>query len=673
MFVEEEQLRLTRFESFCKKAHRILKLRCPKFLRKRLKDPIYLSGIKVTEDEVFSFTILAFLASLAIFIPISLVDFPSSIIFMIFPPFVAYNVFTYPIFYSDVIRIRAGNETVSIILYMVTYLSLNPVYEKAIQFAASRCHGPLGNDLKKVVWDVQSGKYTNIKDALAVYSRKWTLWNEEFVNCLIMLQLIEVQATESGRNEILMNVTSRIMNSTYLKMEKYAFDLKMPSMLLLLFGITLPLMGLVMFPMVSIFLTKSVNPLYIAIGYTVILPFFLWWFLYRMVSKRPATYSHSEKLEEVEPSKYIVIKKLRLRLLIIPTGILLGFLVMIPGLMYYLDLYSNYHYIFSTNPPNEAQKIWEDYCLERYEPEYIVRDTTKAMFVIWGLAIPIIFSTYFRSEKPYKLDQFIRKLEKDFIDGMFELQSALRQNVPVETAVGKVLEHYRRLRKENTPIAIFFRDLYDKMVRFGVAIKQALFGKDGLLKKLPSSMIRNIMGIVTSALYKGPLIAASVTRNVVSYLKRLSEIEHIIKKTMNEIITNLKMQGEFIGPFIAAIVASSAVIIIQLLQAVAKALKEIEEMYNFGTHIGEGMHNTLVMINLKKVMPPTIMELIAGVYLIEVVVITAVFIAGIQRGFSKVYRDHLIARLLAIAIVLFTIVFFMGVLLFQPVVKQIGV
>lgn len=672
-FVEAYKVKLSFFEKLCKISHKILRIRAPSIVRKKLEDPIYLADMKVSPDEVWSLTLTSLLASMLIFLPISLLDLPSTIIFLVFPPFIAYNVLSYPVFYSEVIRVRAGNETVSIILYMVTYLSLNPVYERAIQFAASRCHGPIGNDLKKVVWDVSIGKFSTIKSALAVYSRKWTLWNEEFVNSLIMLQLIEIQTTGEKRNEILKRATERIMTSTCYKMEDYADRMKVPSILLMLFGIFMPLMALVMFPMISIFLAQSVNPLYIGIGYTILLPFFMWWFLYRMISKRPATYSHSEKLEEVEPNKYIKIKKPRLKIPIIPVAILLGLVIAMPGILYFIDLFSTHSIIFSQYPEEKAKLEWSKYCLERYEPGVMLKDTFRAMFVIWGISFAIIFATFFRTKGPYEFDLFIRKLEEDFTAGLFELQTALRENIPIEAAILKVIEQYRRLGKEKSTIATFFSDLYDKIARFAISIREALFGKEGLITKMPSSLIRNIMEIVTSALSRGALVASEVVKNIASYLTRLTEIEHMIKKSMKDIISNLSMQADFIAPVISGIVASSSVIIIQMLQAVAKAIQEIERMYNFGTNIGGAMSDKLALIDFKSIMPPTIMELIAGIYMIEIVVIIATFITGIDRGFNKVPRDRLISKSLTIAVVLFTIVFFILVLMFQPILTRIKV
>ena len=392
-----------------------------------------------------------------------------------------------------------------------------------------------------------------------------------------------------------------------------------------------------------------------------------------MIAKRPATYSHSEKLEEVEPNKYIKIKKPKLKIPIIPVAILLGFLIALPGIIYFMDLASAHNNIYSAYSEVVANAKWTEYSLSRYEPAAVLRDTFKAMFLIWGIAFSFIFATFFRSRGPYEFDLYVRKLEEDFTSGLFELQIALRENIPIESAILKVINEYKRLGKEKSTMAVFFSDLYDKLARFAISFKDALFGKDGLVSKLPSALIRTIMEIVASALYRGSVIASGVIKNIASYLNRLNEIEHMIKKGMRDIISNLSMQGSFIGPIIAGIVASSAVVIVQMLQAVARAIQSVEQMYSTGSNAGGSMVETLELIDFKSVMPPTVMELIAGIYLIEIIIIVAIFVTGIERGFNKVPRDRMIYKSLMMGVILFTVVFFVMVLIFQPIVMQVSV
>jgi len=666
-FVQKEEKTFSFYETLCKKVP--LKLSCPKKLKSKIDEAIWLSGLKITADEAYSLSIFSFLISLSIFLPISLLDFPSSLIFITFPILILFNFLTYPKFYSEVIRIRAANEAASVILYMVSYLSLNPVYDAAIVYAASRCHGPLGNDMKKVIWMVFSGRYTNIKEAISAFSKKWLLWNEEFVNALTTMQLIEVVPSEERRSEILQASTERLLKGNYRKMEAYAENLRMPSMLILFFGILLPLMGLVAFPLISIFISGAIKPFYIAFGYTFILPLILFFMLFRVLSKRPGGYSHTEKTEEVQPNKYINIGNYRLP--IIPLAILIGLIIVIPGLLHYTEMFSYYNYITKNYSKVEVDQLWREYSLSSYSQERILIDTFNAMFVIWGISFIIIFAYFFRSSKPFKFDQYIRKLEKDFEYGLFELHSALQQNIPIEIALSKVKQQYERINKTDSPIYDFFSQLYEKLVKEARKLESILFGEKGLLYRIPSSMIKNVMSLITSAINKSPKIASYVTKNISYYLGRLGEIEDLIRKTTIEITSNLEMQGKLIAPFMSAIVASSAVIIIQLLQGVTYILKSFQQ-FRGGAVIGETFADIFELLKIEEVMPPTLFELIVGIYFIETVLIISYFYVGIARGFNKVHREYLTYKWLLSGIILFSLVFFGAVLAFQPIYSEIA-
>lgn len=672
-FVEEEKKSLNLFERLSKISYRILRLNCPPSMKKAWSDYIFLSGLKANENEIFSLFVFSLIISTLIFQPISMIDIPSSLIFLIFIPFIAYNVYTFPKFYADVIRIRAGNEMVSIILYMVSYLSLSPVYEKAVSFAAYRCHGPLGKDFKKVMWYVLSGECKNVKEALGRFSRKWSLWSEEFVETLILLQLVELQPNPEKREEIMKVAVEKIMKSMISRMENYAISLKQPMLLILFGGILLPLLALVAFPLISIFLSsiRTINSTYIAIGYDVILPFFLWYFLYRIISKRPSTYSHSEKIEEVQPDKYLKIGKLHMPLL--PLAILLTFTIAIPAIFYLLYIGGVYMTLKNENPhPLKLQEAWAQFLKRIYEdPNVTLYHAFQAMFLIWAIGIGIIFYTFFRVRRPFKLYIFIKDLEKDFQDGLFELHEALNRNMPIEMALVKVLEHYERIGKSNSPMAIFFKEVRDIILVKGLSIGEALFGKEGILWKLPSSLIKNIMGIVSSALKRSPVLASKISRDIVYYLSRIAEVEDLIKKITTDITSQLEMTGKLITPIMSSIIASSAVIIIQMLILLSKILSLIELYANLGTGVGVAIETNLKLLDFKKVFPPSFLEIVAGIYMIEITIIVSYFLTGISRGFDTMYRDKTIYTFLSLALIIFTLVFFVMLLFFKPVFETI--
>lgn len=669
---EEAYYAPTKYEKLCKFCGKILHLKAPKFVKSKLDDPIYMSNMQATSDEVFSAAIVTLLITTLATLPIVFtMGMPLGIFALFIPFFFAYNVFAYPPFYADVVRIKAGNETVDIILYMVIYLSLNPVFEKAIEFAALNCHGPLGGDLKKIMWDTEIGRYTTIKEAIGVYSKKWCIWNNEFVESLITLQMVSTQPTQERRRLILDEALNRTLKTTFDKMEQYSKDMKGPSMMILSFGIMMPLMGLIMFPMVSIFMSNKIDPFLIAIGYDIILPAMLLWYLNRLLSKRPSAFSHSEKTGGVQPNKYLEIKSLKLKLPINLIAVLIFLFISLPGILHFTQMYMTKEEYYNRYSITEADDLWKKYCQESYSQEYIMGAVISAMCLIWGIAAAIIFYTYMKSSRPYKLEQFIRKTEEDFEVGLFELQVALSQNIPIELAIPNVLEKYERMNKKNSPMYVFFSQIYNRIAQLSLTFRQALYDEQtGVLKDFPSPLIANIMNIIASAFTKGPIIIANAAKDIINCLRKTNEIEHMIKNLLESVISNIKLQASFIAPLMGAIIAAIGVLIVQVIQKIAEMLDSVSS--TLGQSSVDAIQGSLTMIDLKSIMPPTILEAIVGIYIIESVVIMCIFLTGIEKGFDEVSRDYMIATILSKAIIIYSIVFFIMIAVFQPLIQAIA-
>jgi len=689
--------RLSLFEKFCKFSYKIIKLKAPKSFVKLYEKPLFLTEMKVNADEIVSASVFSLIVGLLIFSPLIAMDFPVSIIFIFYPLFAFFNILYYPIFYSEILRIRAGNETVTIISYMVNYLSTSPVLENAVEFAASHCHGPIGNDMKKLLWKLRSGYFQTIKQGISYYSKKWTLWNEEFVNSLIMLEMVELQPSQEKRQELLSLALERMRKNVITSTETYAAEMKMPSTLLLMFGIILPLMILIVFPLVSIFLVpkleegKYTTPFYFGfylfVGLDLILPIILFRILINILSKRPATYSHSEKIEEVKPEKYV--KFFNYKLPILPVAILIGFLISIPGILHYWNIVDYYNTIVNKYPKKEAERLWEEYTSKAYsecpifpiqeflgrilsQQPCIIYDIFVAFSVIYGIAIPIIFLTYYRSYKAYQLDNFVRKLEREFGGALFECYNLLYRNVPLEKVIIEVTKEYERVKKTDSPIYIFFREIYSSIVSGMGGIRKVLFGKEGIIYKLPSSLLKNVMEILVSSVERGARVAAQTIKSISLHIQKLHEIEDNLIISLKDISTQLSFQTNFMAPLIAAIVTGASVVLIQLLAGIGDALESVERLYGTATTIGKSWKETILLVDFKKLMPPTFMQLIAGIYLIEIVIIMAIFYTGIVRGFSSVYRDYMIFKFLSFSIILFTILTMMTVIIFQPIIGKIG-
>ena len=147
---------LSRYESYCNKAAKILNIRPDKKKASLMQESIDVCHLNTTPAGVVSFSILA---------PMLLVVLGSLLSFAIFQSgfFIAIFVITglvlmsvlskLPEFFANNWRMKASNEMVLAVFYIVTYMRHTSNLENAINFASQHLTGPLALDLRKVIWD----------------------------------------------------------------------------------------------------------------------------------------------------------------------------------------------------------------------------------------------------------------------------------------------------------------------------------------------------------------------------------------------------------------------------------------------------------------------------------------------------------------------------------------
>jgi hypothetical protein len=335
----------SKFERACKFAKRILKLKAPKKTQEKMNESIMMIDMDITPDGVFSLTVLSFISLFIVIIPLLFLLRNMVILFPFIPFIVAYVIYTYPDYMAIVTKIRASDETIKVILYMVIYLRFNPHLEGALNFSAEHCHGPIGKDLKEILWGIETGQYLNVRSAISSKMEKWLIWDKEFVESMNLLLSMTRIGSEEVRKNTLEKSLSYILTSTYEKMKEYSRNLRSPITLIHSMGITFPLMGLVMFPMISIFLHDEINPMYLTVGYIAILPSILYFYLKRTISKRPGAFSFPDISHhpDLPPMGKYAIKlfKKKYFLPVIFVTILIIFYTSIPSFLHFVYIGNN--------------------------------------------------------------------------------------------------------------------------------------------------------------------------------------------------------------------------------------------------------------------------------------------------------------------------------------------
>jgi len=688
-FLFEEQKRKelnTWYEKFCKFAES-LKFKPTAKMEEKFKLDIVFSGLNVTPMGVFSASLFCLIVFMLLIVPFAFVlsDLSAMVFLAIIPLILFWYVYSYPSFRAHVVRVQAGDEAIKVILYMVIYLKLNPSFEGAVNFAVTHAKGPITDDIKKAMWDLQIGKYRTVEEALSVYTNKWAWWNEDFVRSISLLYGVLIEPTEAGREGILKKALSFILESTHLKMKKYVEDISSPVMMLHVMGLLMPAIGLIMFPMISIFLSTQVSIPQLALGYVILLPLFNLFFINRILQKRPSAFMVPDisKHPELPPEDFFEIKtgKLKIYVPILILSILIGTLVMTYGIFHFVDLLGNL-----ISPPqdlvaNSGGKCkTPKECILLQEATMNVTNIAATFSVTAGFAVMAILFFYLRSFQRIRIRNEIKNIEAEFQLGLFSLGNYLSEGYPIEVGMQKSLEEYQKLGMQRRPVYNFFERLYANMKNFGMTFKRSLFDKEyGLLKFYPSVLIEEVMRILADASEKSAVLLGTISKTIASYLENVYAIEAKIRELLEETRSSIRLQASFVVPMVTGIIGALGIFILNMLRILAEKLADIERNLgmaflagNTGSAGGKSFLDMLVG-NFTNIVPMTVLQAIIGIYTVEVVALFAMLLSGIENGFDNTARDWEIAQNLMKAITVYGVVNLFALIIFRGLTMTIQV
>jgi hypothetical protein len=680
---QEEEGFVKFYTNACKLSEKILKLKASEKMKENLRLALLTTDLNITPDQVLSLTVMTILLPIIITIPILTIStfIAKSFSFLFILPFVlplvlAYFFYTYPNYLSIVTKIRANDETVKVILYMVIYLRLNPQIEGAVAFAAAHSTGPIGKDLRKIMWDLEVRSVLSINQAIGSKIEKWLLWDKEFVESMNLIQALSLETNEQSREKTLDKTLTFILDSTQEKMKEYSRDLRTPITMIHTMGITFPIMGLVMFPMIAIFLNESFNPGYLIAGYIFFLPLTIYFYLRRTISKRPGAFSYPDISHhpDLPPENKILINISGKKQYIStkPIAIILTALLIIPSISYFFILTSDYLRL------HDSPEEWGARIKIEYDNAFSFM--MYSISGIWAAGIGLAIYFLGQSYQRLKIRNDVKMIEDEFQIGLFRLGDVLSSGIPIESALEETLEKYRQYKLQSSPMYTFFSVILKNIKQMGMTLKKAVFDPQyGVILKYPSVLITDVMQIIVSASEKSSAILSTASKTISAFLMKTKSVENLLKEMLDEISAAIQLQSSFIAPFICGIVAGMATFIIQMLQKISDFLSSIEESFNMGgtfVHGGTMKFGEMMgMIRIERVIPATVFQLVVGIYMIEIVMILAYFQNGIKNGFDKTTRNVLIGKALITALIIYSVVFILGLFIsvsFMPALGSLG-
>lgn len=656
---------MTWYERMCGLSERILKIRPDKKKEAALQESINICHLNITPTGVISFSILGPLVAMlfgSLFTYLIFGSFFFVFFFIIFGLILISPLGQLPHFLANNWRLKASNQMVLCIFYVVTFMRHTSNLENAIDFAAEHIAPPLSLDLKKILWDIETEKYESVKESLDAYLETWKKWNLEFVETFHLIESSLYETSEARRLDLLDKALTVILEETYEKMLHYAQNLKSPITMLHMLGIILPILGLVILPLVVSFL-EGARWYHIALLYNVALPIGVYYLGKTILSKRPTGYGETDISEQPHLKKYK-------NVIVDIAGIKIGFSPMVFAVViavFFFFIGMSPVILHMINPGFDM--TFKGLSLIGYRQSSLGLGEVgpygigaSVLSVAIPLGIGLAIGIYYRlsSQNLIKMRERAKQLEQEFASGLFQLGNRLGDGLPAEIAFSKVAE-----TMQGTTSGSFFSLVAYNIRRLGMSVKQAMFDPNvGAISKFPSNLIESSMKVLIESVKKGPRIAAQALLNVARYIKEIHRVNERLKDLMADIISSMKSQISFLTPVIAGIVIGITSMVTTIIGKLGEYMNKMAAQGEGGAAMGlAGMFGDGI--------PTFYFQIIVGIYVVQILYILTVLVNGIENGSDKLNERYQIGNNLVRSTILYAVVALIVMFIFNFIAGQI--
>jgi len=669
-FKESMGREFSRYEKWCKTLGNLFKIKVGDKDKKKIEDAIEIAHLDLTASEVVVFSVMLLILTLfggiLFFTGVYLVTGTLSLmgIFLI----LILSVFLF--FYSSKTperlamkwRLKASSQMVPAILYIVIYMKHTSNFEKAVSFAAQHLEEPLSLDFKKVFWDVEVGKFSTIKESLDSYLQGWRGYSGEFVEAFHLIESSLYEPNESRRIAVLEKSLQVILDGVYDKMLKYTHDVKAPLTNVYMLGIILPTLALAILPLASTMLGGAIKWYHVLMIFNILIPFLVIYLTSNVMMQRPGGYGETSLLEknplypEYKSRKHYV------------KGIIIGIPLMLVGLI-------PFFWRYTPLPTWLNMKI--DYTWAEIGIPFlgnggvfgIIRDASGnlsgpfgSLALVLSLFVPLSIAATFIVAYKSKTKGLIlardkyKEVESEFTSSLFQLGNRIGDGVPAEIAFSKVASSSKGTATEG-----FFKIVNENIAQLGMSVERALFDpKRGAVIFYPSHLIATSMRILIESVKKGLSVAARSLMSISEYVKNIKKINDRLNDLLADIISDMSSNMNFLAPLLSGIIVGLAGMITTILSSLSNLFDAGGGDVN-GVLGAGGIQGVLSIFDVTKMIPTYWLQIVVGIYLIQIVFILTATLVTIKSGRDNLATTYETGINLKRTIILYTVVAFAAV------------
>jgi hypothetical protein len=593
--------------------------------KKNLSDKLEFCDLRITPNSVYATAVMFIIIGMLVGSLFFLFKFATYGLLLIAASIgFSFYILYYPSILTKYYRIKASSELVLSVLYMTVSLRLVPNLESAITFAADNLKGPVGKDLKKLVWSMSTGRL-GANELLDVFAKKWKQENFEFYQAIEMIKTSQLEMGEK-REKMLDESIRILLRGNMEKMKNYTTQLKSSLTIITMLGITLPILTIILFPIMTIFMADAIKPIMLVVFYNIILPVVVYYVMSDVLLSMPLQFNVVDISLHPDSHKtgYLPIKidDKKIRLPLLPLSILIGVLIISLG------------YSIVSIPTKEAVTMTK---------------LGGGLIILWGVSSSFIFYSFFSFYRNLEIRDEIKEVEMSFDDAIYQLGHILSSGQPVERSLEKLVNSMGELKIVN-----LFKMVLSNIRRFGFTMRMAMFDeKVGALRYYPSHLIRSMLKILVDSLEKGVTGSAKTMLAISQYLKTVHTVEEHMKESLDETTSEMKFMMSMLAPISCGIVVGMATIMVMVLFYIAKILVSVTGLSSAVPSLAApGMLESLV--DIKKIVPAETFLIIVGTYMLEVIVLLSIFLTRLEHGGDSLDGYRLVTTGVLIGMVIFS-------------------
>ena len=185
--------------------------------------------------------------------------------------------------------------------------------------------------------------------------------------------------------------------------------------------------------------------------------------------------------------------------------------------------------------------------------------------------------------------------------------------------------------------------------QMGMSVERAIFdpGK-GAIIYYPSELIATSMRILVESSKKGLQVAAISMMSISEYVRNIHQINARLRDMLAEVVSDMKSNMSFLAPLLSGVVVGLAAMITGILTKLKLSELSAESVSGFGN-----ISAILNIFDVSKMIPPYFLQIIIGIYLVQIVFILTRTLVVIDSGEDKLEKTNKTGKNLTKAITLY--------------------